>query len=222
MTHDVTRTIGMNVVTPETNGVHVPVEGTFRYTPALPFETELKISFQGQEITTWVFARSLLIQGSWKPTGDGDVRVRPATADHGGKPFRSRIHIDLRSHVSCRLTLPFHDLKAWLDETRRVVPYGMESPYFDIDRHLAALFQADEEEASTEGPPGPEEGEIPGTGELRIPARDVARRIGEAIRGARFARLLTAQQAVHTRPPSNREIRPQPSTSDQRLWLPPN
>ncbi|WP_235489813.1 SsgA family sporulation/cell division regulator, partial [Frankia sp. AvcI1] len=76
--HVVVRDLSADFVTED--GARASVAGTLRYDPADPFAVEL-ILRPGRESITWIFARTLLAEGTQSPTGTGDVRIRPTRSE---------------------------------------------------------------------------------------------------------------------------------------------
>lgn len=94
--------------------------------------------FKTQDTTVrWVFARDLLREGLFDPTGDGDVHVWPC--------------LDARGHAVTILELSSPDGEAllqaqsdevneFLRQTEQLVPVGAENNLVDIDEALAQIF----------------------------------------------------------------------------------
>lgn len=170
MVTDVVQTVEMKLLQPGNHEVEVSVDGTFRYDRSRPFEVELSISGAGRTIATWVFARTLLVQGCREWVGEGDVRVWPEHIAVDGWPFADRVCIELRAGTTCLLGVPRQELSGWLGETYRLVPHGQEGRHFDIDWHIAPF------------------------GRLNAPAAHWAQRFSSTRRSARLARWLALHQ----------------------------
>ncbi|MER6311038.1 SsgA family sporulation/cell division regulator [Streptomyces sp. NPDC001739] len=115
----------------------VPVAGRFSYRSDRPYEVEVAFISRGRTVSTWVFARDLLLVGLYDEAGEGDVRVWPFR-----RPGEQRrVHIELTTDDSvCELTVRAAELTAWLEQTAAIVPPGDESRYLDMDMHLARLL----------------------------------------------------------------------------------
>lgn len=122
---------------PETRGEYdlpIPLQGTFHYRADRPFRVTLTLSADHLTLPTWVFARSLLLDGLHVPVGQGDVVVRPAYCGTA-EPC---VHIRLRTpHYSCVLATQRRNLADWLALTTALVPPGTEHAHFDLDAELA-------------------------------------------------------------------------------------
>ncbi|MGW1379689.1 SsgA family sporulation/cell division regulator [Streptomyces sp. NPDC002446] len=115
----------------------VPVAGRFSYRSDRPYEVEVAFISRGRTVSTWLFARDLLIGGLREEVGEGDVRVwafrRPGEA--------RRVHIELSTGSSvCELSVRATELTAWLEQTAAIVPPGHEGRFLDLDTHLARLL----------------------------------------------------------------------------------
>lgn len=83
-------------------------------------------------MAVWVIGRDLLALGLHDPTGQGDVRVRPAG---------DRIAIEFHDGPDYALiTVPRDALTQFLNSTFAVVPLGHESQCTDWHEELAALL----------------------------------------------------------------------------------
>jgi hypothetical protein len=85
----------------------------------------------------WVFARQLLADGIYAPTGAGDVQVWPSLDTHG----RSVIVLELSSpDGTALLQASTKEVAAFLQSTEEAVPVGSEEQYTDIDAALERLL----------------------------------------------------------------------------------
>lgn len=165
MTLGLCRNIEVDVVRRGGREAPVPIVGSFHYERARPFEVEIRI-FNGVRLT-WVVSRALLIRGCVEAVAEEGIRIWPGGTEYGGG---ERVYIELESAVACLLAVPASALSAWLEETRHLVPYGMENHFFDIDRYVE-----------------------PGRQGAR-PRAEYAQRLKATRRGARLARLLALHQ----------------------------
>ncbi|WP_409474432.1 SsgA family sporulation/cell division regulator [Streptomyces sp. HC307] len=84
----------------------------------------------------WILARDLLVEGLFRPSGQGDVRVRPK-----GSGSDAELHLALSSpHGAARLTAPLPEVAQWLERTFCVVPAGHEADGLDWDAELSRLL----------------------------------------------------------------------------------
>lgn len=82
----------------------------------------------------WICLRDSLRAGLDEPTGSGQVRVAPDR-------LRRRIVLELaRGGRPCRVSLPREVLRAFLDETERVVPIGAETGHLAVDALIERLL----------------------------------------------------------------------------------
>ncbi|MFD6939480.1 SsgA family sporulation/cell division regulator [Streptomyces goshikiensis] len=113
----------------------VPV--TLSYDRADPFAIRMAFpapaTLEGIEIS-WTFARELLESGLDRPTGSGDVRVRPYDVD------RTTVEFHAPEGVAIVLMLTA-DLHRFLECAAAVVPPGLEHLYLDVDHGLAELMR---------------------------------------------------------------------------------
>ncbi|HET9861016.1 MAG TPA: SsgA family sporulation/cell division regulator [Nocardioidaceae bacterium] len=88
----------------------------------------------------WRFSRDLLIDGVDRPTGLGDVHLRPCLDSHG----RAVVIIELHSMgQEALIQARASDLRAFVDRITELVPPGSESQHLDVDAAVAALLVAD-------------------------------------------------------------------------------
>nr|WSW42733.1 SsgA family sporulation/cell division regulator [Streptomyces sp. NBC_01001] len=113
----------------------VPV--TLCYDRADPFAVRMAFpapaTLEGVEVS-WTFARELLESGLDRPTGWGDVRVRPYDID------RTTIEFHAPEGVAIVLMLTA-ELHRFLERAATVVPPGLEHLYLDMDHSLAELMR---------------------------------------------------------------------------------
>lgn len=132
--HVVVRDLCADFVTED--GARAAVAGTLRYDPADPFAVEL-ILRPGRESITWIFARSLLADGTQSRAGTGDVRIRP-NRSHG----RAVVTVSLSSPSGrADLELPRSVVARFLSEIEAQVPTGRESDSVDWDAELRTLWR---------------------------------------------------------------------------------
>ncbi|WP_329377220.1 SsgA family sporulation/cell division regulator [Streptomyces sp. NBC_01351] len=113
----------------------VPV--TLCYDRADPFAVRMAFpapaTLEGVEVS-WTFSRELLESGLDRPTGCGDVRVRPYDGD------RTTIEFHAPEGVAIVLMVTA-ELHRFLERASTVVPPGLEHLYLDMDHSLAELMR---------------------------------------------------------------------------------
>lgn len=92
----------------------------------------------------WVILRDFLRYGLDVPTGDGDVRIRPAGGDAvvlelegGGEPYAVRPRGGGRPYA---VRLPAESVRQFLDATERLVPTGAERSEPALDALIERLL----------------------------------------------------------------------------------
>ncbi|MFK0252519.1 SsgA family sporulation/cell division regulator [Streptomyces sp. NPDC090445] len=113
----------------------VPV--TLCYDRADPFAVRMAFpapaTLEGVEVS-WTFGRELLESGLDRPTGYGDVRVRPYDVD------RTTIEFHAPEGVAIVL-MATAELHRFLERVAEIVPPGLEHLYLDMDHSLAELMR---------------------------------------------------------------------------------
>ncbi|MFD7026825.1 SsgA family sporulation/cell division regulator [Streptomyces sp. NPDC059917] len=118
--------------------VRIPLSARIDYRADRAFEVTMTFFSGRRPITTWVFARDLLLDGLTSFAGEGDVLVGPvwARTDRGDRAER-RICIGLSSpDGECRLTVAETDVALWCRRMVDLVPRGRESHHCDMDEEL--------------------------------------------------------------------------------------
>ena len=116
----------------------IPVPARFTYHSADPYAVHITFHIGSDTPVRWVFARDLLVDGAFRPAGEGDVRVWPARAE-GSRV----ICLALSSpDGEALLRVPATALTAWLERTLRLVPPGTEADRVDLTGRLCALLAA--------------------------------------------------------------------------------
>lgn len=123
----------------DTEGATTPIEASFEFDPGDPYAITILL-MDGTAPVRWTFARDLLIDGYYEPSGDGDVHVFPCL-DSGG---RAVVIFDFESPVGGALIQVGSRAAAWfIDQMLAVVPRGAEGDLLDLDAELAEML-ADE------------------------------------------------------------------------------
>ncbi|MDH6577148.1 SsgA family sporulation/cell division regulator [Kitasatospora sp. MAP5-34] len=130
------------VLSPERS---VPVPARLSYGSHDPFAVHITFHLDTGTPVTWVFARELLVEGTFRPCGHGDVRIWPTLAQppagSGSNGRRSVLCLALSSPAGdALLEAPLPAVAAWLERAHRLVPPGAELAALDLDQSLAELL----------------------------------------------------------------------------------
>ncbi|MFE2099503.1 SsgA family sporulation/cell division regulator [Streptomyces sp. PTD9-10] len=114
----------------------IPVPARLSYRSDDPYAIHISFHINSEHPVNWTFARELLVEGVFRPCGQGDVRVWPAKVDG-----RSVVLMALSSpDGDALLEAPSAQVSAWLERTLRVVPPGAEGGQLGIDDALDQLL----------------------------------------------------------------------------------
>ncbi len=112
------------------------LEGELAFDPSDPFAVTMRL-FAEPGTVVWTFARDLLIEGLYDPTGAGDVQVWPCLSP----ACQAVVIIELSSpdgramlQASSRLVRDF------VDRTLALVPRGEETPLLPLDDMITFLL----------------------------------------------------------------------------------
>ncbi|MBQ0988343.1 SsgA family sporulation/cell division regulator [Streptomyces sp. F63] len=134
------------LLTPERS---VPVPARLVYRTDDPYAVHITFHIGSEAPVHWTFARELLVEGVFRPVGEGDVRVRPASADG-----RAVIRIALRSpDGEALLQAPAAPVSAWLERILRLVEPGKELEQVPLDEALSELLAVAPSDESSDGAP---------------------------------------------------------------------
>ena len=112
------------------------LEGALRYDPADPYAVTTTFRTGGLDVN-WTFARDLLIEGVYEPTGDGDVHLWPCLSETGA----AVLMIELVSETGGVLVeAPTAAVQKFINQMLAAVPQGAESDLLDLDAELSAFF----------------------------------------------------------------------------------
>ncbi|MGW1378262.1 SsgA family sporulation/cell division regulator [Streptomyces sp. NPDC002446] len=121
------------VLSPERS---IPVPARLTYRTDDPYAVHVTFHVGSDSPVTWTFARELLVEGVFRPCGQGDVRVWPTKVDG-----RSVVCMALNSpDGEALLQAPAAAVSAWLERTLRVVPPGAEQRHLGLDKGLSELL----------------------------------------------------------------------------------
>ncbi|MFF4753071.1 SsgA family sporulation/cell division regulator [Streptomyces sp. NPDC002514] len=114
----------------------VAVPACLAYSTEDPYAVHIAFHINSDQPVNWTFARELLVEGVFRPCGQGDVRVWPAKAEG-----RSVVLMALSSpDGEALLEAPAAQVSAWLERTLRLVPPGSEGEQLGIDHVLDQLL----------------------------------------------------------------------------------
>ena len=114
----------------------IPVPARLSYRSDDPYAVHITFHINSDSPVSWTFARDLLVEGVFRPCGQGDVRVWPTKAEG-----RSVVLMALSSpDGDALLEAPVPQVSAWLERTLRAVPPGTEGGQLGIDDALDQLL----------------------------------------------------------------------------------
>ncbi len=114
----------------------VPVPARLRYRSDDPFAVHISFHVGSEAPVNWTFARELLVEGVFRPSGHGDVRIWPTKVEG-----RSVVCLALSSpDGNALLEAPSSPVAAWLERTLRVVPPGTEHERLGMEDELSELL----------------------------------------------------------------------------------
>lgn len=121
------------VLSPERS---VPVPARLRYLAHDPYAVHITFHTGSTAPVDWTFARELLVEGVFRPCGQGDVRIWPTRIGS-----RAVLRVALSSpDGDALLEAPAAPVSAWLERTLRSVPPGTEAERLGLDDALAELL----------------------------------------------------------------------------------
>jgi len=109
----------------------------FDYSPLDPWAVTMTLGTISGPVT-WTFARDLLIEGQYEPTGDGDVHVWPCLSPSG----EAVVIVELDSPSGeTLLQFPTRAVQDFVYAALEAVPLGTET--VDVDGWLTQLMSTD-------------------------------------------------------------------------------
>jgi hypothetical protein len=121
------------VLSPERS---IPVPARLSYRTDDPFAVHVTFHIGSEVPVDWTFARELVVEGVFRPCGNGDVRIWPTKSD--GRPV---LCLALSSpDGDALLEAPAPQVAAWLERTLRAVPPGTEHEQLGMDDALTRLL----------------------------------------------------------------------------------
>jgi hypothetical protein len=122
----------------DTEGLSTPLTAEFGYDPADPFAVSILFADEPSPVR-WTFARELLIEGFYEPTGDGDVHVWPCLNTQGA----AVVILELSSPSGEVLVqVGSRALSAFIRQMVAMVPQGSEADLVDLDAEISQLLNA--------------------------------------------------------------------------------
>ncbi len=113
------------------------LDGEFSYDPADPYAVTMKLEARCGSVT-WTFARELLAEGVYQPTGDGDVQVWPCLSNTG----EAVVIVELCSpDGTALLQTASRAVQRFVASTYDSVPSGQESSHVSLDDLVAELLE---------------------------------------------------------------------------------
>ena len=114
------------------------LEGELVFDPSDPYAVSMHLQARSGTVT-WTFARDLLAQGLYSPSGDGDVQVWPCLSGAGD----AVVIIELCSpDGTALLQAPSRTVHDFVVRTLEVVPAGEESAHLALDDLISQLLTA--------------------------------------------------------------------------------
>jgi len=126
--------LGLTLVVPE-HGT-VPLVASLFFSADDPYAIRMAFHVGTDEPVEWIFARELLAAGLTQPTGEGDVRVWPGSADG-----REILNLSLSSPFGqAHFEAPVHPTADFLRRTYALIAEGREEEFIDVDTELDELL----------------------------------------------------------------------------------
>ena len=133
----VSRTLALELI--DATGEASRLDGELEYTSSDPFAV-VAVFRTGHTPIRWVFARDLLAEGLFAPTGDGDVHVWPCLDTRG----HAVVLIELASpDGEALLQASSLEVSEFLQHTFELVPRGTENTQMNVDDTLLQLLGGD-------------------------------------------------------------------------------
>ncbi|MER8005759.1 SsgA family sporulation/cell division regulator [Streptomyces sp. NPDC094149] len=130
----VERELDLRLILSPDRGIPVPARLSYRTDD--PYAVHVAFHINSEHPVEWTFSRELLVEGVFRPCGQGDVRVWPTKTEG-----RAVVLMTLSSpDGEALLEAPAAQVSAWLERTLRVVPPGTEGDQLGIDDALHQLL----------------------------------------------------------------------------------
>jgi hypothetical protein len=126
-------TMAVQIATVEAEQDH-DLSAEFSYNPADPWAVTMMLSTVAGPVN-WTFARDLLLEGQYEPTGDGDVHVWPCLSPSG----EAVVIVELDAPAGeTLLQFPTRAIQDFVYASLDTVPLGTED--VDVDEWLEHLL----------------------------------------------------------------------------------
>jgi hypothetical protein len=128
-------TMAVQIATVETEQDH-DLSAEFRFDAADPWAVTMVLATVAGPVD-WTFARDLLVDGQYEPTGDGDVHVWPCLSPSG----EAVVIVELDSPSGeTLLQFPTRAIQDFVHASLETVPQGAEE--VDVDEWLSRILDA--------------------------------------------------------------------------------
>jgi hypothetical protein len=135
LTTTTVNTMAVQIATVEAEQDH-NLSAEFRFDAADPWAVTMTLSTVAGPVD-WTFARDLLVEGQYEPTGDGDVHVWPCLSPSG----EAVVIVELDSPAGeTLLQFPTRAIQDFVYAAIETVPLGSES--VDVDEWLTRILDA--------------------------------------------------------------------------------
>lgn len=122
----------------DNEGTSTPLQASFEYTTSDPYAVSILFTAEPVPVR-WTFARDLLVEGYYEPTGDGDVHVWPCLSSEG----RAVVILELNSPSGeVLIQVSSRTLSDFIQQMLEQVPLGAEEALIDFDDEIAELLSA--------------------------------------------------------------------------------
>lgn len=122
----------------DTEGTSTALQASFEYTTVDPYAVSILFAAEPVPVR-WTFARDLLIEGFYEPTGDGDVHVWPCLSSEG----RAVVILELNSpDGEVLIQVSSRTLSDFIHQMVARVPQGTEEALIDFDEEIEGLLSA--------------------------------------------------------------------------------
>lgn len=135
LSHAIRRTVPVEALHPGA-GI-LCTEAEFTYTPADPFAVTATFHTETGPVS-WTFARELLIDGRFQPTGEGDIRIWPCLGPDGSAVVILELCPDENPAL---IQVNARDTAAFVLDMLSSVPLGAETPASALEAELADLLR---------------------------------------------------------------------------------
>jgi hypothetical protein len=112
------------------------LDGEFSFDPADPYAVTMKLEAKSGSVT-WTFARELLADGLYQPSGDGDVQIWPCLSNTG----EAVVIVELCSPDGfALLQTNSRAVQRFVATIFQSVPAGCESAHLSMDTLVSQLL----------------------------------------------------------------------------------